>query len=55
MVAGRTVAEMPAYAAAMAVTLVYTGEHYVVDVSAGMGQRRFSGALGAVVRRRGVG
>lgn len=44
-----------AYALAMAVTLVYTGEHYVVDVAAGWVVAGIAGALGAVVRRRAMG
>lgn len=41
-----------AYAVAMAVTLVYTGEHYVVDVAAGWVVAGFAAAVGALVRRR---
>ena len=44
-----------AYAMAMAVTLVYTGEHYVVDVAAGWVIAGLASALGAVVRRRDAG
>jgi membrane-associated phospholipid phosphatase len=39
-----------AYAVAMAVTLVYTGEHYVVDVAAGWGVAGCAVAVGTVVR-----
>jgi membrane-associated phospholipid phosphatase len=40
------------YAMAMAVTLVYTGEHYVVDVAAGWLAAGVAAALVAEVRRR---
>ncbi len=40
-----------AYALAMALTLVYTGEHYVVDVVAGWLVAAVAVAGGAVVRR----
>ena len=41
------------YAVAMAVTLVYTGEHYVVDVGAGWAVACFAVAVAAVVRPLG--
>jgi membrane-associated phospholipid phosphatase len=41
-----------AYAVAMAVTLVYTGEHYVTDVAAGWVVAGVAVGVGAVVRRR---
>jgi membrane-associated phospholipid phosphatase len=43
---------LAAYAVAMAVTLVYTGEHYVVDVLAGWLVAVAAVAAGAVLRRR---
>jgi membrane-associated phospholipid phosphatase len=43
------------YAVAMAVTLVYTGEHYVVDVAAGWAVAGFGAAVGSGVRRRRAG
>jgi membrane-associated phospholipid phosphatase len=42
-----------AYALAMAMTLVYTGEHYVVDIAAGWVVAGFAVGVGAGVRRRG--
>jgi membrane-associated phospholipid phosphatase len=42
-----------AYAVAMAVTLVYTGEHYVVDVAAGWLVAAFAVGVGAVARQPG--
>ena len=42
------------YAVAMAVTLVYTGEHYVVDIVAGWVVAGFAAAVGARVRQRGT-
>ena len=42
-----------AYAVAMAVTLVYTGEHYVVDVAAGWGVAGCAVVVGIVVRLPG--
>ena len=44
-----------AYALAMGLTLVYTGEHYVVDVFAGWLVAAVAVAGGAVVRRRRAG
>ena len=44
-----------AYALAMGLTLVYTGEHYVVDVFAGWLVAALAVAGGAVVRRRRAG
>jgi len=41
-----------AYAVAMALTLVYTGEHYVVDVVAGWCTAGLAVVVGAVVHRR---
>jgi membrane-associated phospholipid phosphatase len=43
---------LAAYAVAMALTLVYTGEHYVVDVLAGWLVAVAAVAAGAVLRRR---
>ncbi len=45
-------AVLAAYVLAMAVTLVYTGEHYVVDVLAGWLVAVAAVAFGAVMRRR---
>jgi membrane-associated phospholipid phosphatase len=48
-------AALLSYAAAMAVTLVYTGEHYVVDVVAGWLVATLAVAAGIAIRRRGRG
>jgi membrane-associated phospholipid phosphatase len=48
-------AALAVYAVAMALTLVYTGEHYVVDVLAGWLTAAAAIATGATVRRRGRG
>jgi membrane-associated phospholipid phosphatase len=45
-------AALLSYTVAMAVTLVYTGEHYVVDVAAGWVVAGFAAAAGGAVRRR---
>jgi membrane-associated phospholipid phosphatase len=42
------------YAVAMAVTLVYTGEHYVVDVAVGWLVAALATAVGSAVPRRVV-
>jgi membrane-associated phospholipid phosphatase len=47
---GRVV--LAAYALAMGVTLVYTGEHYVIDVLVGWLVAVAAVAFGAVLRRR---
>lgn len=47
-------AALAAYAVAMALTLVYTGEHYVADVLAGWLTAAAAGAVGVALRRRGT-
>lgn len=44
-----------AYVLAMAITLVYTGEHYVADIVAGWAVAGVAVAAAAVVRRRAAG
>ena len=46
---------LPAYALAMAVTLVYTGEHYVVDVLAGWALALLAVLLARTARTAGYG